>query len=53
MTIEKNPGASVPSVSQYILDNFEPTDRIFGQNSSTGGGKDGGRNSREEVPFEH
>jgi hypothetical protein len=28
MTIDKNSGASFPSASEYILDNFEPIDRI-------------------------
>jgi len=28
MTIEKNSGSSFPSASEYILDNFEPIDRI-------------------------
>jgi hypothetical protein len=28
MTIDKNSGSSFPSASEYILDNFEPIDRI-------------------------
>ena len=28
MTIDENSGASSPSASEYILDNFEPIDRI-------------------------
>jgi hypothetical protein len=28
MTIDKNSGSSFPSASEYILNNFEPIDRI-------------------------
>jgi hypothetical protein len=28
MTIDRNPGVSFLSASEYILDNFEPIDRI-------------------------